>query len=86
MESINLFFTKNLKFFAIASLTLGLAPFSPPHIVGKLEWLMGGAVGMKAMDWFDLFLHGTPWLLLITGLIFFVLNKVGVLEAPSVKA
>jgi hypothetical protein len=25
----------------------------------------GGAVGMQPLDWFDLFLHGTPWLLLL---------------------
>jgi len=47
----------------IASLTLGLAPFSPePHIVGKLRWIGGGAVGMQAMDWFDTIMHGAPWL------------------------
>lgn len=46
----------------LASLTLGLAPFVPePHIVGKIRWVAGGAVGMKAIDWFDLVLHGTPW-------------------------
>ena len=50
--------------FLIASLTLGLAPWSPPHIIGKLQWLMGGAEGMEFMDWFDLVLHGTPWVLL----------------------
>jgi hypothetical protein len=47
-------------------LTLGLAPFWPePHIVGKLRWVAGGAVGMAPMDWFDLALHGFPWLLLV---------------------
>lgn len=50
--------------FLIFSLTLGLAPWSPPHIIGKVQWLMGGAVGMRPMDWFDLVLHGTPWVLL----------------------
>jgi len=50
----------------IACLTLGLAPFFPePHIWGKLKWIWGGAMGMKVMDWFDTFLHGVPWLLLI---------------------
>jgi hypothetical protein len=54
----------------IACLTLGLAPFSPePHIWGKLKWVMGGAIGMQPMDWFDLFLHGLPFLLLIRILI-----------------
>lgn len=52
----------NCKLWLVASLTLGLAPFSEPHIIGKLNWLLGGAVGMKGMDWFDLFLHGTPWI------------------------
>lgn len=46
-------------------LTLGLAPFTPePHIVGKVRWIAGGAVGMEPMDWFDLLLHGTPFLIL----------------------
>ncbi len=54
------------KMLLMASLTLGLAPFFPePHIVGKIRWIMGGAVGMGAMDWFDVVLHGTPWVLLI---------------------
>lgn len=52
-----------------ASLTLGLAPFVPePHIVGKLRWLAGGAVGMGAMDGFDLLLHGAPWAWLLVSL------------------
>jgi hypothetical protein len=47
----------------LACLTLGLAPFVPePHIVGKVRWVLGGAVGMGAMDWFDLVLHGAPFL------------------------
>lgn len=46
----------------IAALTLGLAPFTPePHLVGKLRWVAGGANGMQPMDWFDLALHGAPW-------------------------
>jgi len=50
----------------LASLTLGLAPFFPePHLVGKLRWVTGGAVGMQAADWFDLALHATPWVLLL---------------------
>lgn len=47
-------------------LTLGLAPFTPePHIFGKLKWIAGGAYGMVLLDWFDVLLHGTPWVLLI---------------------
>ncbi len=46
----------------MASLTLGLAPFAPePHVLGKLRWVLGGADGMAAMDWFDLAMHGAPW-------------------------
>ena len=60
----------NWKFALILALTLGLAPFSPePHIVGKVRWVLGGAVGMKPMDWFDLALHGIPWLLLLFAVI-----------------
>ena len=54
----------------LASCTLGLAPFVPePHIVGKLRWLAGGGVGMQAMDYFDLVLHGAPWVLLLVALL-----------------
>ena len=46
--------------------TLGLAPFFPePHIWGKVRWVAGGAVGMQPMDYFDLVLHGSPWLALV---------------------
>ncbi|MEQ8244763.1 hypothetical protein [Fulvivirga sp.] len=47
-------------------LTLGLAPFTPePHLFGKVRWLLGGANGMQLMDYFDLALHGFPWIFLI---------------------
>jgi hypothetical protein len=50
----------------MACLTLGLAPFVPePHVWGKLKWVMGGAIGMQPIDWFDLLMHGTPFLLLL---------------------
>lgn len=59
----------DVKLWAIGSLTLGLAPFAPePHVFGKLKWIMGGADGMGAMDWFDVALHGTPWVMLILSL------------------
>jgi hypothetical protein len=44
--------------------TLGLAPFAPPHIIEKLHMLSKGDL-VKPLDWFDLFLHGFPWLILI---------------------
>ncbi len=58
----------------IASLTLGLAPFSPePHLFGKIRWLLGGGEGMKLMDYWDLIMHGAPWIaLLFFSLQFFI--------------
>ena len=54
------------RFIIIACLTLGLAPFFPePHIWGKIKWIRGGANGMELLDWFDVVLHGWPWVLLI---------------------
>ena len=50
----------------IACATLGLAPFRPePHLLGKVRWVLGGAAGMGPMDWFDLLLHGSPWVWLV---------------------
>lgn len=48
----------------VACLTLGLAPFAPPHIWEKLVMLKNGELS-RPIDWFDLFYHGVPWLLLI---------------------
>ena len=47
-----------------ACITLGLAPFSPPHIWEKLQMLTSGRL-VRPIDWFDLVLHGVPWVLLI---------------------
>ena len=48
----------------IISLLLGLAPFVPePHVWEKLKMLADGSLG-KPVDIFDLFMHGTPWVLL----------------------
>jgi len=48
----------------IACLTLGLAPFYPPHIWEKLIMLKNGTLS-RPIDWFDLFYHGAPWILLL---------------------
>lgn len=49
----------------ILSLTLGLAPFVPhPHIWKQIKNLWYGRP-MPALDWFDLLLHGAPWVFLI---------------------
>lgn len=59
----------SIIFFILASLTLGLAPFTPePHLFEKLRMLLSGTL-VKPMDWFDLFLHATPWLFLFAKLI-----------------
>ena len=56
----------NWRLVILLCLTLGLAPFFPePHIYGKLKWMLGGADGMPIMDWFDVLLHGLPFVLLI---------------------
>ena len=64
---------ENWQLFLILSLLLGLAPFNPPHIWGKLQWIAGGEAfsgktPMSFVDWSDFFLHGTPWILLIISL------------------
>ena len=48
----------------ILCVTLGLAPFTPPHVLEKLAMLANGNL-VRPVDWFDLFLHGAPWLFLI---------------------
>ena len=49
----------------IIALLLGLAPFTPePHLWEKLKMLVAGEL-VKPLDIFDLFLHGTPVILLI---------------------
>ncbi len=65
----------------IASLTLGLAPFTPPHIWGKLQWIAGGGAfsgeqPMQAADWFDLLMHGTPWVLMLISGTLLVFDKI----------
>lgn len=56
----------NWRIIILLCLTLGLAPFYPePHLWGKLKWIAGGAIGMTPKDWFDVLLHGLPFLLLI---------------------
>jgi len=48
----------------VLCLTLGLAPFTPPHIWEKLRMLFQGKL-VRPIDWFDFIFHGAPWLLLI---------------------
>ena len=66
----------NLVMALLATLTLGLAPFFPePHFFGKVRWVLGGANGMQPMDWFDLFMHGAPWVWLAYELVKLIVQK-----------
>ena len=57
-------------------LTLGLAPFLPePHILGKIKWLAGGGNGMGPMDYFDVVLHGFPFVLLLRLIIVTIVER-----------
>lgn len=61
----------------IASLTLGLAPFVPePHLVEKVRWICQGAEGMRPIDWFDVVMHGSPW-------VWLVVTAVGLIVQPA---
>jgi hypothetical protein len=69
MNQFLVFLRQNRLLWLVAALTLGLAPFQPePHLWQKLKWIMTGATGMAPIDWFDTFLHGSPWLLLLASL------------------
>ncbi len=48
----------------VACLTLGLAPFNPPHVYEKLVMLFNGEL-KRLIDWIDLVMHSAPWVLLI---------------------
>ena len=48
---------------------LALAPFAPePHLLEKTKMLFAGTL-VRPIDIFDLFLHGTPLLLLLLKLL-----------------
>lgn len=60
------FLIRSIPLFAIASLTLGLAPFVPePHVWEKIRWLATGQEMNLPIYWFDFAMHGAPWVLLI---------------------
>ncbi len=48
----------------VLCLTLGLAPFAPPHLVEKLQMLFEGRL-VRPIDWFDMLFHAAPWILLL---------------------
>ncbi len=47
----------------IFCLTIGLAPFTPPHVWEKLGMLVTGNL-RAPIDIFDLLMHGAPWIVL----------------------
>lgn len=56
--------TLPLGLILVICLTLGLAPFAPPHLWEKLIMLARGEL-IRLIDWFDLLFHGAPWALLV---------------------
>ncbi|MDH5656314.1 MAG: RND transporter [Spirochaetia bacterium] len=52
----------------IGAVLLALAPFNPPHLYEKFNMLLAGEL-QKPIDIFDLFMHGTPLVLVMIKLI-----------------
>lgn len=58
----------------LACLTLGLAPYAPPHIWEKLQMLSQGKL-VRPIDWFDFFFHGIPWIALVLKIVATLVKK-----------
>ena len=55
----------NWPILIVACATIGLAPLFPePHVWEKLRMMVQGNL-ILAIDWFDLVMHGTPWVLVV---------------------
>ena len=66
-----------LSILVLVALTLGLAPFQPePHVWEKLKMLAAGTLS-RPIDIFDLFLHGTPWVVLFLKLVRMLMVSLG---------
>lgn len=61
---VELFAKLQWSWLIIACLTIGLAPFFPPHLWEKIQMLTRGEL-VRPLDWFDLLMHATPWVLLV---------------------
>ena len=48
----------------IACVTVGLAPYNPPHVWNKTILLFAGNLTLP-VDWWDLFFHWVPWVFLV---------------------
>jgi hypothetical protein len=69
MNQAKEFLVKNISLWAMASVTLGLAPFFPePHIWKQILNIYHGRL-TESIDFLDLLMHGAPWALLILALI-----------------
>ncbi len=74
MQKIGAFIDNmSLRTLIVVTIFLGLAPYlpfmvEPPHLFTKLSMLGHGEL-VKPIDIFDLFLHGTPAVLLIIRLV-----------------
>ncbi|VAW66263.1 hypothetical protein MNBD_GAMMA11-576 [hydrothermal vent metagenome] len=74
-------FIRNIPVLPIAVIAffLAMAPFAPePHLWQKLKMLFDASLS-KPIDIFDLFMHGTPLLLLIIKLLFLATDR----KAPA---
>jgi hypothetical protein len=60
-----LIFIKNIEWsiLILFCLTLGLAPYAPPHLFEKINMLIKGTL-KRPIDWIDLVFHSIPWILL----------------------
>jgi hypothetical protein len=59
------------------AVVLALAPFVPePHLWQKLKMLFSGTL-VRPIDIFDLFLHGTPLVILVLKLLYMSRQKTG---------
>lgn len=68
---------RSLWIFGTLAFFLALAPFYPePHLIGKIEWVLGGAVGMATSDWLDLVLHGGPILTFLFLMAFSLMRQI----------
>ena len=55
----------NWPILIVACGTIGLVPlFAEPHVWEKLRMLVQGNL-TRAIDWFDLLMHGTSWVLVV---------------------
>lgn len=69
-------FLKRVWLPIILCVFIGFAPFGEePHLLGKIKWIHGGAVGMEAMDWFDFFFHLSPFIYLLLSIFPFKRGK-----------